>query len=104
VAGESAFDRSLMARAATQVGSAVSEIHGTQGRLSAAHDSTMGGWQGQAATAFTQAFVEFNADFNKVITALNNLGEKLRQSGVNYNTIEESNTTSANKIITALNG
>jgi WXG100 family type VII secretion target len=102
--GESAFDRSLMARAATQVGSAVGEIQGAQGRLNAAHDSTMGGWQGSAASAFTQAFAEFNTDFTKVIQALNNLGDKLRASGVNYNTVEDANTTSSNKIISALNG
>lgn len=102
--GESAFDRSLMAKAATQVGAAVGQIQGAQGRLNAAHDSTMGGWQGPAASAFTSAFGEFNADFTKVIQALNNLGDKLRASGVNYNTVEEANQTSSSKIISALNG
>jgi WXG100 family type VII secretion target len=104
VAGESAFDRSLMAKAATQVDGAVGEIHGLQGRLAGSHDTMMGGWQGQAASAFTNAFAEFNGDFTKVITALNNLGDKLRASGVNYNTVEEANQSSANKIISALNG
>jgi WXG100 family type VII secretion target len=104
VAGESAFDRQLMAQAATQVGSAVGEIQGIQSRLAGAHDSTMGGWQGQAATAFTNAYMEFNADFTKVLAALNNLGEKLRAAGVNYNTVEEANQSSANKIVSALNG
>jgi WXG100 family type VII secretion target len=104
VAGVSAHDSQLMAQAATQVSTAVSEIQGIQGRLAAAHDSTTGGWQGQAATAFTGAFMEFNADFTKVIQALNNLGDKLRVSGTNYATVEQANTSSANKIIHALNG
>jgi WXG100 family type VII secretion target len=104
VAGESAFDRSLMAKAATQVDTAVGDIQGLQGRLSGAHDTMMAGWQGSAASAFTNAFAEFNADFTKVITALNNLGDKLRASGVNYNTVEEANQSSSNKIISALNG
>ena len=66
--------------------------------------SLAGTWQGQAATAFTNAYLEFNADFTKVIQALNNLGDKLRVAGVNYNTTEEANQSAANKIIRALNG
>jgi WXG100 family type VII secretion target len=104
VAGLTAHDSQLMAQAATQVSTAVGEVQGLQSRLAAAHDSTMGGWQGQAATTFTAAFVEFNADFTKVINALNNLGDKLRVSGTNYATVEQANTSSANKVITALNG
>lgn len=100
---ESAFDRSLMAKAAGQVEAAVGDIHGTQSRLAGAHETMMGGWQGQAAAAFTGAFQEFNVDFTKVITALNNLQEKLVQSRANYETVEESNTTSANKIAGVLN-
>lgn len=104
MAGESAFDRALMAQAATQVSTAAGEIQGLQSRLAGAHDSTVGGWTGQAATAFSNAYMEFNADFTKVIGALNNLGDKLRASGVNYNTVEEANQTSSSKIISALNG
>lgn len=103
MAGESAFDRALMAQAATQVSTAVGDIQGLQSRLAGAHDSTMGGWQGSAAAAFSNAYTEFNADFTKVINALNNLGDKLRASGVNYNATEEANQASANKIINALN-
>ena len=36
--------------------------------------------------------------------ALNNLGDKLRASQVNYNATEEANQSSASKVITALNG
>jgi WXG100 family type VII secretion target len=103
VAGESAFDRALMAQAATQVSTAVGQIQGLQGRLAGAHDNTLTGWQGSAAAAFSNAYTEFNADFTKVINALNNLGDKLRASGVNYNATEEANQASANKIINALN-
>jgi WXG100 family type VII secretion target len=104
VAGESAFDRALMAQAATQVGAAVGEIQGLQSRLAGSHDTMMGGWMGQAATAFTNAYLEFNVDFTKVIRALDNLGEKLRAAGVNYNTTEEANQSSANRIASVLNG
>ena len=100
----SAHDAQLMAQAATQVDSAVGQIRGLQSNLAGAHESMMGGWKGAAASTFTNAYTEFNADFNKVIVALNNLGEKLKQSGVNYTTVETANQGSANKIIGALNG
>jgi WXG100 family type VII secretion target len=103
VAGVSAHDSQLMAQAAAQVSSAVGEIQGLQSNLNGAHDSMMAGWQGPAASTFTSAFTEFNTDFGKVIQALNNLGEKLRASGVNYSTIEDANRSSASKIISALN-
>jgi WXG100 family type VII secretion target len=103
VAALSQHDMQLMAQAATQVSTAVGEVQALQGRLNATHDSTMGGWRGPAASTFTNAFMEFNADFTKVIRALDNLGEKLRASGINYGTVEQANTSSANKIISSLN-
>jgi WXG100 family type VII secretion target len=93
-----------MAQAATQVDSAVGTIRGLQSNLASSHESMMGGWKGASASAFTTAYNQFNVDFNKVITALDNLGAKLRQSGVNYTTIETANQSSANKISAALNG
>jgi WXG100 family type VII secretion target len=104
VAGVSAHDSQLMAQAATQVSTAVSEIQGLQGRLAAAHDSTSAGWQGEASTAFSNAYLEFNTDFSRVIAALNNLGDKLRASGANYATVEQANASAANKISQLLNG
>jgi WXG100 family type VII secretion target len=104
VAGVSAHNAQLMGQAASQVESAVGEIRAQQSQLASAHETMMGGWQGPAASTFTSAFTQFNADYTKVITALENLGEKLRQSGVNYTTIEDANQGSANKIVRALNG
>jgi WXG100 family type VII secretion target len=102
VAGVSTHDAQLMAVAANQVSSAVSDIRGLQSQLASAHDTMIGGWKGPAASTFTTAFTEFNADFQKVITALDNLGQKLQQSGRNYTTIEDANKSSSSKIIGAL--
>lgn len=102
MAGTASHDAQLMAQAASRVETAVNEIKALQSRLAASHESLMGGWQGPAANTFTSAYGEFNTDFTKVLTALNNLGEKLGQSGRNYTTIEDANTSSANKIISAL--
>jgi WXG100 family type VII secretion target len=102
VAGVSAHDSAMMAQAATQVDSAVSAIRGLQSQLASAHDSLTGSWQGPAAQTFTSAFTAFNSDFNKVIVALDNLGQKLKQSGANYTTIEDANKASGSKILNAL--
>jgi WXG100 family type VII secretion target len=102
VAGLSAHDSAMMAQAARQVDAAVAAIRGLQSQLASSHDTMMAGWQGTAASTFTSAFTAFNSDFNKVLVALNNLGEKLQQSGANYTTIEEANKASASKILNAL--
>ena len=104
MAGVSAHDAQLMAQAANQVNSAVDQIRSLQNSLASSHETMMGQWQGPAASTFTNAFTVFNGDFTKVITALQNLGDKLRTSGVNYSTIEQANQVSANKITAALNG
>jgi len=103
VANETTFDRSSMATAATQVESTVGQIKALQSRLQGAHGDLMGGWAGQSASAFTAAFNEFNADFSKVIQALDLMHEKLVVSRTNYNASEEANTTSASRIAQALN-
>jgi WXG100 family type VII secretion target len=103
VAGETTFDRNSMATAAAQVEEAVAQIRGLQSRLNGSHADTMAGWQGESASAFTAAFEEFNADFSKVISALDVMHEKLIGSRVNYNASEEANSTSANRIASALN-
>ena len=104
MAAVSAHDAHLMAQAANQVSSAVDQVRSLQSNLASSHDSMMGGWSGPAASTFTNAFTVFNGDFSKVIAALQNLGEKLQQAGVNYTTIEQANQSSANKITSALSG
>jgi WXG100 family type VII secretion target len=103
VAAVSQHDAAMMAQAASQVESAVGTIRGLQSNLASAHESMMGGWQGAAASTFTTAYSQFNVDFQKVIQALDYLGEKLQQSGKNYTTVETANQSSANKISAALN-
>ena len=103
MAGETSFDRNSMATAATQVEEALAQIRGLQSRLNGSHADMMGGWKGVSASAFTAAFDEFNADFSKVIYALDGIQEKLIGSRVNYNASEEANTVSVNRIASTLN-
>lgn len=103
MAGQVTVDRAAMVTAAQQVESALGEIRAQQARLVGTHDTLQGGWQGEASTAFTNAFNEFNNDFGIVINALNGIHERLVGSHGNYNTVESANTTSANKLAGLLN-
>jgi WXG100 family type VII secretion target len=103
MAGQVTVDRAAMVTAAQQVESALGEIRAQQARLVSNHDTLQGGWQGEASTAFTNAFNEFNNDFGIVINALNGIHERLIGSHSNYNTVESANTTSANKLAGLLN-
>jgi WXG100 family type VII secretion target len=103
VAGDVTVDRAAMVTAAQQVETALGETRGQQGRLAGFHADLMGSWKGEASTAFTNAFNQFNADFNIVINALNGIHERLMGSHTNYNATEAANTASMNKIATSLN-
>jgi WXG100 family type VII secretion target len=63
-----------------------------------------GGWQGQAASAFTNAYEQFGADFSKVLTALESIHEKLVGTQSSYTATEESNKSTVNKLQNMLGG
>lgn len=96
-------DRAAMVTAAQQVEDALGEIRAQQARMVSTNDTLQGGWQGEASTAFTNAFNKFNSDFGIVINALNGIHERLVGSHANYDTVESANTTSASKITSILN-
>lgn len=104
MAGETAVNRTQMAAAGTQVESAVQQIRGLQSQLSGYHSDLMGGWAGEAATAFTGAYETFSADFAKVINALEGIHEKLVSTRSTYEATEQANTTAASRISGLLNG
>jgi WXG100 family type VII secretion target len=103
MAGESAVDRSAMATAAVQVQDAVGTIKGQQSQLAGFHSGLMGGWQGQAASAFTNAYEAFNTDFTQVLNALQGIEEKLVQTRAKYQATEDTQTAAANRVRGLLN-
>jgi WXG100 family type VII secretion target len=103
VAGESAVNRAQMATAAVQVEDAVSRIRGLQSQLNAYHGELMGGWVGDAATAFTGAYESFSADFTKVINALEGIHEKLVSTHARYQATEDATTSAVNRVGSLLN-
>lgn len=104
MAGESAVNRQAMATAAQQVDSAVTTIRGLQSNMNSYASQLQGGWQGQAASAFGNAYEAFSADFAKVLTALDSIHEKLVGTHSTYATTEETNTSTVNKIQGMLGG
>jgi ESAT-6 family protein len=103
VAGETAVNRAQMATAATQVEDAVGRIRGLQSQLNGYHSELMGGWMGDAATAFTSAYESFSADFAKVVNALEGIHEKLVGTRSTYQSTEESTTATVNRVGSLLN-
>lgn len=97
MAGQSAVNRSAMATAAQQVESAVGTIRGLQSNMQSYASELQGSWQGQASSAFQNAFESFSADFAKVLNSLEDIHEKLVGSHTTYASTEESNTQVAGK-------
>jgi WXG100 family type VII secretion target len=100
---ETAVNRATMATAAGQVETAVGTINGYQSQMESYHDSLIGGWKGDAATAFTNAYTKFSEDFGKVLSALQDIHDKLVSTRSTYTTTEDTNTAAANKIGSLLN-
>lgn len=92
-----------MSTAATQVEAALSEIRAQQSQLANYNSELIGSWKGEAATAFANAYTQFNEDFGVVVNALNGILERLGASHTNYNTVEAANQQSASRISNALN-
>jgi len=103
-AGESAVDRAAMATASSQVEQAASVIQGLQSSMNGYASQLQGGWQGQAATAFSNTYEAFTADFAKVLTALQSIQEKLVATHGTYQTTEETNTSQVTRVAGLLNG
>ena len=100
--GESAVDRAAMAQAANQVESAVSTIRGLQSNMTGYNSSLQGGWTGQAATAFNNAYEAFSADFAKVLNALQTMQEKLLSTQKTYAATEDTTTSQVNRVANML--
>lgn len=93
-----------MQTAANQLQSAVDTVRSAQSSLMGQQGEMMGGWQGNAASAFTQAFEAFNADYTKVIQAMQRIQEALQVNQRQYTASEEANTQLSTRVHSALNG
>ena len=103
MAAESAANRAAMATAAKQVEDAVTQVRGQQSQLAGFHSDMMGGWKGDAATAFTAAYEAFNADFTQVINALEEFHPKLTATRSRYEANEQTLTSASNRVAGQIN-
>jgi WXG100 family type VII secretion target len=104
VAGESAVNRASMAQAAQQVEATAGMIGGLQANMNGYASQLGGGWQGNAAVAFTRTYEMFSADFAKVLSALQVIHEKLVSTRNTYQATEDANTARVNQVAGMING
>jgi WXG100 family type VII secretion target len=97
-AGESAVDRAAMAQAANQAEAAVTVIRGLQSSMNGYNSALQGGWTGQAATAFSNTYEAFSADFAAVLNALADMQEKLVSTQATYTATEDTTTNQVGRI------
>ena len=103
-AGESAVNRASMAQAAQQVEAAYGMITGLQANMNGYSSQLGGGWQGNAAVAFTRTYEMFSADFAKVLTALQTIHDKLVSTRNTYQATEDANTARVNQVAGLIGG
>ena len=103
-AGESAVNRASMAQAAQQVEAAFGTITGLQSNMNGYSSQLGGGWQGNAAVAFTRTYEMFSADFAKVLNALQVIHDKLVSTRNTYQATEDANTARVNQVAGLING
>ena len=103
-AGESAVNRASMAQAAQQVEAAYGMITGLQANMNGYSSQLGGGWQGNAAVAFTRTYDMFSADFAKVLNALQVIHDKLVSTRNTYQATEDANTARVNQVAGMIGG
>ena len=103
MAGESAFDRSLMATAASQTQTAVDTIRGIQNTMTSNQEALQAGWKRRGVDGVQQRLPPVQrATSPRSCRRWQNLQEKLRASQVNYTATEQANTQAASRITQAL--
>lgn len=90
--------------AANKVESAAQTIQGIQSKLQGHKAELRSGWDGKAAMKFEQVFNAWDADFRKVLQALEGMHEKLTHTRIQYERTEDEQEAAAAKIDSLLNG
>jgi ESAT-6 family protein len=93
-----------MAQAAQQVEAAVSRIGQLQANMNGYTSQLSGGWQGNAAVAFTRTYETFSADFAKVLNSLQVIHDKLVSTHNTYQATEDANVAQVNQLAGVIGG
>lgn len=104
MAGQYTTSQETMAQGAAKVEEASSQIQGLIGSLSSEVDTMMGGWRGEAATAFTQVHESFQQQANKINNALRQMHEALQSTHRTYGSQESNQSQSLSGLAGQING
>ena len=91
-----------MQRAAQHVLQVNEQVQGRLAGLRGQLEPLAGAWRGEAATAFQQLMIRWDADARNLNEALRGIGEAISGSGRNYQQAEEAHTQSMSQIRSAL--
>jgi ESAT-6 family protein len=103
VAGETQVDRAAMAQAAQKLEDAAGTTRGIRNQLQSHNAELLQNWSGDAARAFGQVFEQFDQDFQKVLSTMEEMHGKLVQTRVTYERTEEEQTATVNRVSGLLN-
>jgi WXG100 family type VII secretion target len=93
-----------MAQGAAKVDDAANQIQGHIGNLRSEVETMMGGWKGEAASAFVQVHDAFEQQANKINNALRQMHEALLATHRTYGTQETDQTQSLSGLAGQING
>lgn len=103
MANEVSVERGAVARAASQLEAAHGVVTGLRTKLQTEHSTLQGGWVGDASSAFTAVYETFDAEMGKVLTAMEQLQQKMGQSHTTYVASEAQATQTVSKLNGLLN-
>jgi len=92
-----------MAQAAQKLEDAVGTTRGIRTQLQSHKAELLSQWEGNAARAFDTVFEQFDQDFQKVLTTMEGMHEKLVQTRTTYERTEEEQTATVNKVSGIIN-
>jgi WXG100 family type VII secretion target len=92
-----------MAQAAQKLEDAVGTTRGIRTQLQGHKAELLSQWEGNAARAFENVFEQFDQDFQKVLTTMEGMHEKLVQTRTTYERTEEEQTATVNKVSGLIN-
>ncbi|MGE5289251.1 MAG: WXG100 family type VII secretion target [Micromonosporaceae bacterium] len=104
MANEVSVEREAIQRAANQLDAAHGVVAGLRTKLESEHSTLMGGWQGQAASAFTNVYQTFDEEMGKVLAAMEQLHQNMLASHTTYVGSEEQVTQTVNRVSGLING
>jgi WXG100 family type VII secretion target len=100
----SAVDRAAMAMAAQEIEAKAQVIQGLRNTLEDHKATIRAGWKGTAAGTFDHVFGEFDADFTKVIQALETMHERLTHTRIQYEAREQESHAAVSEVQRLLGG